>query len=131
MVCVKGRTQPKKWNRIVSSVKAGSKGGKPGVWSARKAQIAGMRYRKNGGGYCGGKTKAQKSMKKWTGEEWGRVNKRNKNSRYLPKRVRDQLTPGQKRATSRGKKLGERKPYRGAVRRLMSKSGVRKAKNRM
>ena len=34
------KTQPAKWKRIVASVKAGSKGGRPGQWSARKAQIA-------------------------------------------------------------------------------------------
>ena len=31
--------------------KAGSKGGNPGQWSARKAQLLANRYKKAGGGY--------------------------------------------------------------------------------
>ena len=65
-----GRTNETKWKRIVASVKAGSKGGKPGQWSARKAQLATLRYKKSGGGYSGPKTKAQKSLSKWTKEKW-------------------------------------------------------------
>ena len=45
------KTQPAKWKRIVASVKAGSKGGPAGKWSARKAQLATARYKKAGGGY--------------------------------------------------------------------------------
>ena len=37
--------------RLVSSVKASSKGGKPGQWSARKAQMLAKRYKAAGGGY--------------------------------------------------------------------------------
>ena len=33
------RTDEAKWKRIVASVKAGGKGGDPGQWSARKAQL--------------------------------------------------------------------------------------------
>ena len=44
-------TQPTKRKRIVASVKAGSKGGRPGQWSARKAQLVASRYKKSGGGY--------------------------------------------------------------------------------
>ena len=39
------------WKRIVASVKAGSKGGKPGQWSARKAQMLAKQYKAKGGGY--------------------------------------------------------------------------------
>ena len=64
-------TKPGLRKRIVARVKAGSKGGKPGQWSARKAQIAAQRYKKAGGGYKkGGPTKKQKSLKKWTGQKW-------------------------------------------------------------
>ena len=45
------KTKPALWKRIVSSVKSGSKGGRRGQWSARKAQIATARYKKAGGGY--------------------------------------------------------------------------------
>jgi hypothetical protein len=44
-------TKPSMRKRIFNSVKAGSKGGKPGQWSARKAQLMAARYKKAGGGY--------------------------------------------------------------------------------
>ena len=37
--------------RMFNSIMAGSKGGKPGQWSARKAQLLASRYKKAGGGY--------------------------------------------------------------------------------
>ena len=37
--------------RMFSAIKAGSKGGAPGQWSARKAQLLAQRYKKGGGGY--------------------------------------------------------------------------------
>ena len=54
------KTKPKLWKRIVASVKSGSKGGRPGQWSARKAQIATARYKKAGGGYRGKKSSSNK-----------------------------------------------------------------------
>ena len=44
-------TKPEMRKRMFSAIKAGSKGGKPGQWSARKAQLLASRYRKAGGGY--------------------------------------------------------------------------------
>ena len=44
-------TKPTMRKRIFNSVKAGSKGGRPGQWSARKAQLVASRYKKAGGGY--------------------------------------------------------------------------------
>ena len=55
----------KMWKRIVSSVKSGSSGGRPGQWSARKAQIATKRYKKAGGGYKGAKSSSN-SLSKWS-----------------------------------------------------------------
>jgi hypothetical protein len=37
--------------RLVASVKAGTKGGDPGEWSARKAQLVAKQYKAKGGGY--------------------------------------------------------------------------------
>lgn len=48
----------------------GSKGGKPGQWSARKAQLLASEYKEAGGGYKGGKGKKQKSLEKWGKENW-------------------------------------------------------------
>jgi hypothetical protein len=50
---------------------AGSKGGKPGQWSARKAQLVAQEYEKAGGGYSGKKNEKQKSLEKWGKEKWG------------------------------------------------------------
>ena len=44
-------TKPALRKRIFNSVKAGGKGGKPGQWSARKAQMVAKRYKAAGGGY--------------------------------------------------------------------------------
>ena len=44
-------TKPAMRKRLFSQIKAGSKGGKPGQWSARKAQMLAQRYKASGGGY--------------------------------------------------------------------------------
>lgn len=44
-------TKPKMRKALFNKIKAGSKGGKPGQWSARKAQFLATEYEKAGGGY--------------------------------------------------------------------------------
>ena len=44
-------TKPELRKRIFNRIKAGSKGGNPGQWSARKAQLMAQQYKKAGGGY--------------------------------------------------------------------------------
>jgi hypothetical protein len=44
-------TKPSLRKRLFNEIKAGSKGGKPGQWSARKAQMLAKRYKAAGGGY--------------------------------------------------------------------------------
>jgi hypothetical protein len=44
-------TKPGMRKRIFQRIKAGSKGGRPGQWSARKAQMLAKAYKKAGGGY--------------------------------------------------------------------------------
>ena len=44
-------TQPDKRKRLFNRIKAGGKGGKPGQWSARKAQMLAKAYKDSGGGY--------------------------------------------------------------------------------
>ena len=44
-------TTPSMRKAIVEKVKAGTKGGDPGEWSARKAQIVAREYKAKGGGY--------------------------------------------------------------------------------
>ena len=44
-------TKPTMRKRLFNRIKAGSKGGSPGQWSARKAQLLDVAYKKAGGGY--------------------------------------------------------------------------------
>lgn len=44
-------TKPTMRKRLFERIKAGSKGGKAGQWSARKAQMLALQYKKAGGGY--------------------------------------------------------------------------------
>lgn len=58
----------------------------------------------------------QKSLKKWTKEEWGTKSGKPSTQgpkatgeRYLPKRAREALSPAEYAATSRAKREGTRK----------------------
>jgi len=44
-------TKPGMRAALFKKIKAGTKGGDPGEWSARKAQLLASEYKKNGGGY--------------------------------------------------------------------------------
>ena len=44
-------TKPGMRKSIFNRIKAGGKGGAPGQWSARKAQMLALQYKKSGGGY--------------------------------------------------------------------------------
>ena len=44
-------TKPTMRKRLFQRIKAGGKGGAPGQWSARKAQMLAKAYKKAGGGY--------------------------------------------------------------------------------
>lgn len=44
-------TKPTMRKRLFEKIKAGTKGGKAGQWSARKAQLLASEYKKAGGGY--------------------------------------------------------------------------------
>lgn len=101
------KKNPKLWEKIKKEVTASDKGGKPGQWSARKAQIAVAKYKKAGGKYIGKKS-PKNALTKWTKEDWGYVGEPKK-SRYLPKKARETLTRGEKAATSRAKNRGTKK----------------------
>src|SRR6056300_1493219 len=44
-------TKPSMRKSLFEKIKAGGKGGKPGQWSARKAQMLAKEYKAKGGGY--------------------------------------------------------------------------------
>jgi hypothetical protein len=104
-------TKPGLRDSIKRRILAGSKGGRPGQWSARKAQLVAQAYKKAGGGYTGSKSKKQKSLSKWTKEEWGtRSGKpstqgsKATGERYLPKKARQALSKKEYAATSAKKR---------------------------
>ena len=110
-MCIRDSTKPKLRERLKKRIMAGSKGGKAGQWSARKAQMLVAAYKKAGGGYRGGKGKKQKSLTKWTKEEWGTKSgkpsvqgKKATGERYLPKRTREKLSAAEYLATSAKKR---------------------------
>lgn len=104
------KKNPGLWKRIVARIKAGTKGGRAGQWSARKAQLAVAAYKKAGGGYKGKKSKSN-SLSKWTKQKWrtsdGKPSKGKK--RYLPDKAWKSLSASEKRATNRAKAAGNKK----------------------
>ena len=102
------KKNPELWNRIVSSVKAGTKGGDAGQWSARKAQLAVSKYKEAGGKYEGKKSSSN-SLSKWTKQEWttksGKPSKET-GERYLPKKAIESLSPQEYAATTKAKRQG-------------------------
>jgi hypothetical protein len=44
-------TKPTLRKRLFEEIKAGGKGGSPGQWSGRKAQMLALKYKAAGGGY--------------------------------------------------------------------------------
>jgi len=108
-------TQPALRERLKKKVTAGDKGGKPGQWSARKAQLLAAEYKKAGGGYReGGASEPQKHLMEWTDEEWqtrdgGKARRGAATARYLPKKAWDALSPAEQKATDLKKRAGTRK----------------------
>lgn len=84
------RTNESMWKRIVNNVKKSGKGGKPGQWTARKAQLAVALYKKKGGKYKSRKSE-NNSLSRWSKQKWrtrsGKPSVMGRNAtgeRYLP-----------------------------------------------
>ena len=105
-------TDPALRHRLKDEITAGDKGGRPGQWSARKAQLLVHEYEKAGGGYKGNApTDAQKHLHEWTEEEWttadGKAAEQEDGMhRYLPKEAWDKLSLEEKAATEKQKHEG-------------------------
>jgi hypothetical protein len=100
------KTNPQLWKRIVAQVKAGSKGGNPGQWSARKAQLAVAKYKAAGGKYKGPKS-ASNSLARWTKQQWRTKSGRPSSEtgeRYLPAKAIKALSPSEYATTTRAKR---------------------------
>ena len=108
-------TKPELREKIKAKVTKGVKGGRPGQWSARKAQLVATKYEAEGGGYTGERDDDQKSLKKWGDEKWhtsdGKpaIRGKKKTTRYLPDKAWDKLTPAEKTATDQKKVAGAEK----------------------
>ena len=110
----KNYSDPKLREQLKDKITKGDKGGRPGQWSARKAQLLAAEYEKAGGTYTAPRSERQKSLKKWGEEEWhtadGKPAKRGKTmARYLPDKAWDKLTPAEKKATDEKKQSASKK----------------------
>ena len=100
------RTDPKLWETVKAEVTEGDKGGKPGQWSARKAQLAVNEYKHEGGGYEGERD-PHNSLKEWGDEDWGTKSGEasgKTGERYLPKADREKLSPEDYKRTTAKKR---------------------------
>jgi hypothetical protein len=106
--------KPELREKIKTKVIAGNKGGRPGQWSARKAQLVTNEYKSEGGGFKQPRNAAQESLKKWGDEKWhtsdGKKETRSKSThRYLPEKAWKELSPSERKATDRKKVLASRR----------------------
>jgi hypothetical protein len=104
------RTNPKLWSTVKNKVTREGKGGLPGQWSARKAQLAVKLYKDKGGKYRGNKSR-KNSLHQWTIQKW-----RTKSGlpslltgeRYLPEKAIQRLSPQEYYRTSQKKRTGRK-----------------------
>ena len=113
------RSDPKLWELVKQKLlRSGD------IWNARKAMLAVQEYKRRGGKYIG-KRKSDNSLTKWQKEDWNYIDG-DKNSRYLPAKVRSKLTDKEKIAEKRRKagRKGEWIPYTPSVNEKMRKAGI-------
>ena len=119
------KADPNLWEKMKEKVEASDKGGKPGQWSARKAQLAVHDYKEAGGEYKGEKS-ADNHLSQWTKEEWGTKSgekSEETGERYLPKKAREKMSDAdytkstaKKRAdTAKGKQFSRQPAHAAAV----------------
>ena len=96
-------TKPELREKIKEQIREGDKGGRPGQWSARKAQLLVNEYEKQGGGYTTDKRDdSQKHLEQWQDEEWttadGKPAERDDvMHRYLPKEAWEKMSAKERR----------------------------------
>jgi len=105
------RDDPELWEEVKAEVTRGTKGGKRGQWSARKAQMAVKLYKERGGGYLGPKD-PDNSLTQWTDQDWRTKSGKpslETGERYLPADAIDALSDEEYAATTRAKRRGMRR----------------------
>ncbi|KAI7213026.1 hypothetical protein KC333_g6804 [Hortaea werneckii] len=106
-------TDPKLRDQVKEEIQESDKGGQPGQWSARKAQMMAQEYKKRGGDYNTDKSQqdeSQKNLSKWSEEEWqtkegsGHAKQEDgTEKRYLPKKAWEQMDDQEKEETDEKK----------------------------
>ena len=105
-------TDPQLRARLKDEIQAGDRGGKPGQWSARKAQLLVKEYEKAGGGYthAGHRSEGQRHLQRWQEQDWhtagGDADARGDDgtARYLPDVAWKLLSEREREETERLKK---------------------------
>ena len=125
-------TKPALREKLKEKIQSGTKGGKAGEWSARKAQLLASEYEKAGGGYKGKRTASQKHLKEWAEEDWttsdGKpADREGGTTRYLPKEAWDELSPAEKKATNKKKVTGSKEGKQFVANTKKAKSARKKA----
>jgi hypothetical protein len=105
------KTDPDLWEDVKDEITASDKGGEPGQWSARKAQLAVQEYKRRGGGYTDDSPDQKDTdLHQWTEEDWGTKSgapSAQSGERYLPRKVRMLLTQDEYARSTRDKKQGD------------------------
>jgi hypothetical protein len=105
------RSNPNLWKTVKNSVIRSSKGGLPGQWSARKAQLSVKMYKDKGGKYKGPRS-ANNSLHRWTIQNWrtksGKASLKT-GERYLPAAAIKRLSSAEYARTTRKKREGMRR----------------------
>jgi hypothetical protein len=128
-------TDPELRERIKEEIKESEKGGKSGQWSARKSQRLTQEYERRGGGYRGEKDESQRSLERWTEEEWqtrdgdARAREGDETKRYLPKRAWENMSEEEKRETEQKKREGSKSGEQYVENTERARKARREAKN--
>lgn len=110
-------TDPELREQVKAEVLAGDRGGRPGQWSARKAQLVAAEYKRRGGGYTSDKAhepEAARHLDRWTDEHWetadgsARAREGDSTARYLPHDAWERLAPAEREQTDRAKRSAAR-----------------------
>jgi len=114
-------TDPKLREEVKEDLKQSDKGGAPGQWSARKAQMMAKEYKARGGDYNTPKEnqdESQKHLSKWGEEEWqtkeGSAHAKQDDGtrkRYLPKKAWEQMNEQEKEETEQKKQEGSKEGH--------------------
>lgn len=111
-------TDPDLRDRLRAEIQAGDKGGRPGQWSARKAQLLARAYASAGGGYLTDKAhegEQARHLDEWTAEDWqtrtgsARAREGEETARYLPRAAWEALPDEEAERTDRRKRQASRK----------------------